>query len=122
MSVDLQQFGAEEFCYLTTRGRRTGKAHVIEIWFGLDGATLYMLAGGREGADWVKNIVHDPAVTVRIREQIFAGAGRVLPDDGAESVRARELVGPKYDEWQPGQPHTGWTWTALAVAVDLQTA
>jgi hypothetical protein len=26
----------EAFCYLTTTGRRTGRAHTIEIWFALD--------------------------------------------------------------------------------------
>lgn len=122
MAVDLAQFAAAEFCYLTTRGRRTGKAHEIEIWFALDGQTLYMLAGGRESADWVRNLANDPNVTVRIDGHIFGGVARVLPDQAAEAVRARELVGPKYNEWQPGQPHTGWTWTALPVAVDLVPA
>jgi hypothetical protein len=28
--------GAVQFCYLTTTGRRTGRAHTIEIWFGED--------------------------------------------------------------------------------------
>ena len=37
----------EQFCYLTTRGRISGRAHRIEIWFALDAATLYMLSGGR---------------------------------------------------------------------------
>ncbi len=38
----------EQYCYLTTTGRVTGRPHTIEIWFALDGGTLYMLAGGRE--------------------------------------------------------------------------
>jgi hypothetical protein len=50
----------EDFCYLTTTGRVTGRPHTIEIWFALDGATLYMLSGGREHSDWVKNLKRTP--------------------------------------------------------------
>ena len=30
----------EEFCYLTTTGRVSGKPREIEIWFGMKGDTL----------------------------------------------------------------------------------
>lgn len=40
--------GEQSFCYLTTIGRVSGEPREIEIWFGLDGDTLYMLSGGRE--------------------------------------------------------------------------
>ena len=119
MDVDLDAYAAERFCYLTTTGRISGKPHEIEIWFALDGSTLYMLAGGRHTADWVRNIEQQPAVRIRIRELLLQGTGRIVADESEEAIRARELVGPKYGEWQPGQPHTGWTWTALPVAVDL---
>ena len=122
MNVDLDEYAAEQFCYLTTTGRVSGKPHEIEIWFALAGRTLYMLAGGRHTADWVKNINHEPTVRVRIRDRLFQGTGRIVAEESEEAVRARELVGPKYDEWQPGQPQAGWTWTALPVAVDLNAA
>jgi deazaflavin-dependent oxidoreductase (nitroreductase family) len=122
MPEDLSAYASAEFCYLTTTGRVTGKRHEIEIWFALDGATLYMLAGGRASSDWVKNIQREPAVSVRIGERSFRGRGRVVDEASDEARRARELVGPKYDEWQPGQPLTGWTWESLPVAVDLETA
>ncbi len=116
---NLQLLAREEFCYLTTIGRVTGKPHEIEIWFALDGTTLYMLAGGRHTADWVKNIERSPAVKVRIADQAFDGHGRVVDEASDEAIRARTLVGSKYGEWQPGQPKRGWTWEALPVAVDL---
>jgi hypothetical protein len=52
MTADLDQLAAEDFCYLTTRGRVSGRPHTIEIWFAQSERTLYMLAGGREGSDW----------------------------------------------------------------------
>jgi len=115
---DLQSYASEEYCYLTTTGRVSGRKHEIEIWFASDGATLYMLAGNH-GSDWVRNIQKTPDVTVRIRDQVFAGRGRVVAAGTDEDTTARTLVGPKYREWQPGQPQRGWTWTALPVAVDL---
>lgn len=118
MPQDLSSLAHESFCYLTTIGRVTGKQHTIEIWFALDGATLYMLAGNHD-SDWIKNIRAAPAVRVRISDRVFEGRGRVLDPISDEATRARLLVGPKYGEWRPGQPKTGWTWTALPVAIEL---
>ncbi len=120
MLHELSSYAGEPFCYLTTIGRVTGQRHEIEIWFAVEGTTLYMLAGGRYTADWVKNIQRNPAVTVRIKDRTFAGHGRVVDEASTEAIRARTLVGPKYGEWQPGQLQWGWTWTALPVAVDVQ--
>ena len=118
MEEDLNSYAAEEYCYLTTTGRVSGRRHEIEIWFALDGSTVYMLAR-KHGSDWGRNIQKTPDVTVHIRARVFAGRGRVVPAGTEEDITARTLVGPKYREWQPGQPQRGWTWTALPVAVDL---
>lgn len=111
------QFAQEAYCYLTTIGRVTGRPHTIEIWFALDGRTLYMLSGGGDRSDWVKNIRRTPAVTVRLGNAWFAGNGRIV-DPGEEDARARQLVVGKY---QPGYGDdlSGWGRTALVVAVDL---
>jgi deazaflavin-dependent oxidoreductase (nitroreductase family) len=121
MSDDLSRLAHESFCYLTTTGRVTGKHHTIEIWFAARGRTLYMLAGNHD-SDWIKNIRAEPSVRVRIGERVFSGRGRVLDPGGDEATQARLLVGPKYGEWRPGQLQTGWTWTALPVAIDLDSA
>jgi len=122
MSDALRHYIDERFCYLTTTGRVTGTPHEIEIWFALSDTTLYMLAGNRYESDWVKNIQQQPQVRVRIRERIFVGHGRIVDETSDEAVQARELVGPKYNEWQPGQPKIGWTWEALPVAIDLDVS
>ncbi len=106
----------EDYCYLTTTGRITGRPHEVEIWFALEGHTLYMLSGGGVRADWVKNIRSNPEVTVRIGASTFEGRGRFV--DGAEDELARGLLFEKY------QPRTGgdltrWRGSALPVAVDL---
>ena len=55
------------FCYLTTTGRITGRPHRIEIWFALHEGGVYLLAGGRDDADWVRNLRASPDVHTRDR-------------------------------------------------------
>ena len=78
MAVDPRSLTDEDFCYLTTVGRVTGRTHEIEIWFALEGHTLYMLSGGRDRSDWVKNLRHNPEVTVRIGGERFEGRARLV--------------------------------------------
>ncbi len=102
---------------LTTRGRRTGLPRTIEIWFAARGSTIYLLAGGREAAHWVRNIVADPAVRVVIRGRSFAGRGRLVRDPVEDGI-ARDALVAKY---QPryGGDLTGWRAASLPVAIDL---
>jgi len=107
----------EDYCYVTATGRVTGKPHEIEIWFGMEGDTLYILAGGRETSDWVKNAKKTPAVTVRIGEQRFDGQARIVtaPD---EDALARRLLMEKYTGRYSGEL-SDWGRSALPVAVML---
>jgi deazaflavin-dependent oxidoreductase (nitroreductase family) len=114
------RFAEEEFCYLTTRGRVTGRPHRIEIWFALAGDTLYLLSGGRGRSDWVKNLRTTPEVTVELGRDAFAGRARIV-DNPDEDEGARGLVHDKYAR-RYGGDLTRWRRTALPVAVDLGTA
>ncbi|MDP9419821.1 MAG: nitroreductase family deazaflavin-dependent oxidoreductase [Actinomycetota bacterium] len=110
--------GAPAVCNLTTTGRRSGRAHTIEIWFARAGDTLYLLAGGREGADWVRNLIHQPAVVVELAERSHQARARVLSGGTEEDRTARRLLLEKYQE--PGSHDLdGWGERALAVAIDL---
>jgi deazaflavin-dependent oxidoreductase (nitroreductase family) len=115
MTAGLRALVHEQYCYLTTRGRVTGRPHEIEIWFALDGDTLYMLSDSH-GSDWVKNLRRTPRVTVRIAGERFEGSARVV-EDGEEDELARRLLVEKYEQ-EPGSL-SNWRRTALPVAVDL---
>jgi deazaflavin-dependent oxidoreductase (nitroreductase family) len=108
----------EAFCYVTTTGRVSGRPHEIEIWFGASGRTIYMLAGGRERSDWVKNIISDSRVTVRIGGQEFSGNGRAVDPSSPEDALARKLLLDKYSPTYAGDL-SEWGETALPVAVDV---
>jgi deazaflavin-dependent oxidoreductase (nitroreductase family) len=111
------QLAGEQYCYLTTTGRVTGRPHRIEIWFAIDEDTLFMLSGGGERSDWVKNLRRDPAVTVEIGGGRFEGRARVVTDLG-EDARARALVHDKYAPGYQGDL-ANWRRTSLPIAVDL---
>ena len=117
MPTDPQQFADDDFCYLTTTGRVTGRPHTIEIWFALEGHTLYMLAGGGDSSDWVKNLLRSRDVTVRIGDTTYAGLARIV-ERAEEDALARRIVVAKY---QPGygEDLSGWGRESLPVAVDL---
>ena len=78
-----------------------------------------MLAGGRERADWVRNLLADPATRVRVGEGSEVDArARVLDAGAAEDALARRLVLEKYQA--PGTTDLeSWGRSALAVAFDL---
>src|SRR5438093_11008589 len=91
-----------QFCYVATRGRVTGKPHEIEIWFARepDASTIYLLSGGRDRSDWVRNIRADGSVTVRIADETFDATARIVEPDAAEDALARRLLEEKYGHTQ----------------------
>lgn len=115
----LSQLAKEDYCYLTTTGRVTGNPHEIEIWFGLQNSALYLLSGdGR--SDWVKNLLKNASVSVRIVTHIFTGTARLVKEK-EEDTLARYLLAEKYQEWEEGKTLSEWARTALAVAIDLDS-
>jgi deazaflavin-dependent oxidoreductase (nitroreductase family) len=108
----------DDFCYLTTRGRVTGAPHEIEIWFARDASTLYLMSGGGDRSDWVRNLRAEPTVTVRVRDVSFAATARVVEPDTDEDARARALVTDKYQPRYDGSLD-GWRARSLPVALDV---
>src|ERR671912_1448794 len=113
--------GDHPFCYLTTIGRVSGRPHTIEIWFALQDRTLYLLSGGTDRSDWVRNLIRHPEVTVRLgRRDAPQLPGRARPvDPGSdEDELARRLVTGKYQPTYGGDL-SSWRDSSLPVAVDL---
>jgi deazaflavin-dependent oxidoreductase (nitroreductase family) len=116
----LDELSKEAYCYFTTKGRNSGNPHEIEIWFGVDGNTLHLLSGGRERSDWVKNLLKDPNVTVRIGKHTFGGTACIVNDE-KEDAMARAMLADKYSERNNDGSLSNWARTALAVRIDLET-
>jgi deazaflavin-dependent oxidoreductase (nitroreductase family) len=110
----------QDFCYLVTRGRATGRPHEIEIWFAASGDTLYLLSGGGDRSDWVRNLRAEPTVSLRVDDVVYPATARVV-EDPAESRRARDLVFAKYQPRYRGSLES-WRESALPVALDIADA
>jgi len=114
-----ERLADQDFAYLTTFGRRTGKAHTVEIWFGLDDGRVYMLSGGGDRADWVRNLRKTSHVRVRIGTRAVSATARVVRAGTKEDELARQLLDRKYQGWREGRRLSSWARNALPVAIEL---
>lgn len=119
----LSSLAKEEYCYLTTTGRVTRKLHEIEIWFGLNNKTLYLMSGDGK-SDWVKNLLKNPSVTVRITRHAFSGTARLVieDEDEQEQIVARNMLADKYNEREADGSLSEWAQTAVVVGIDLTSS
>jgi len=107
-----------DFCYVTTTGRTSGNPHRIEIWFAAaadDRDTIFLLAGGRQRSDWVRNLEAHPACTVEINGTRYDGTARMIEGTSEDGI-ARTLV---HDKYATGDDLVEWRGSALPVAIDL---
>jgi len=83
----------ERFVHLTTKGRRTGRPHTVELWFALSGGSVYLSHEG-ERTDWMKNLARESAVTVRIDGVTSWASARVA--EGAARELGKRALYEKY--------------------------
>ena len=76
----------QEYLYLTTRGRKTGRAHQIEIWFTRRGRRYYLVAEHGLRAHWVQNLLVEPRVRWRVGTANLGGRARVVRAETAPAL------------------------------------
>jgi deazaflavin-dependent oxidoreductase (nitroreductase family) len=76
-----------KYLYLTTIGRRSGLPRQIEIWFTRHAGRYYLVAEHGVKARWVRNLLAEPAVDVRVGRRSFRGRARLV-----DARSERELV------------------------------
>jgi deazaflavin-dependent oxidoreductase (nitroreductase family) len=113
-----ERLADNDFAYLTTTGRRTGKRHTIEIWFSVHDGCIYVLSGGGARADWVRNLRKTPRVRVRIGTQTTTATARVIRAGTKEDELARQLLDGKYQGWREGKRLSSWARNAVPVAIE----
>jgi deazaflavin-dependent oxidoreductase (nitroreductase family) len=92
--MDANKVAGEKFIYLTTRGRKTGNPHTVELWFAMAGEKIYL---SHEGAytDWMKNILNDSQVEFRVGKIKFKGNARIA-ESGEVFELGKHALYPKY--------------------------
>jgi len=73
----LSEVANEKYLYLTTRGRRTGRAHTVELWFAIAGGKIYLSHEGTY-TDWMKNIMKENRVDFKIGQVTAQGSARIV--------------------------------------------
>lgn len=73
----------EKYLYLSTTGHRSGKRHVIEIWYVEHEGCYYIVSEKGEAAHWVQNIRGDPAIRFRLGTDMNDGGAA---EDGVASI------------------------------------
>ena len=80
---------------LTTRGRKTGKAHRVVIWIASDGKRVYIRSGAGMKRDWPQNLVAAGSGELAIGGQRVQVKPRHV-DDPVEARRVSALYRDKY--------------------------
>ena len=94
-----------DFLYLTTTGRNSGLRREVEIWFVELEGRYYILAEHGLRTQWVKNILKQGSVRVRVGGREFGANARVLDEtlDSDAWKLAQRLSREKYN-WGDGLP------------------
>lgn len=112
----LRHVADETYAYLTTTGRTSGDPHRIEIWFAAHDGRIYLMSGGRDRSDWVKNLQADPRLKIEIAGETYSGFATIPADGSEQDQLARALLVQKY---QKGDELENWRTNSLALVVDL---
>ena len=116
----LTTYADDDCCDVTTSGRRSGRPHEIEIWFGVIDDAMYLISGNGPTADWYRNAVENPKVAVRLGGDTRTGFARDVTDPD-ERRRVGDLMGKKYP-WEGdssiGLTRQAWCYDVPVLAID----
>ncbi|HLB39808.1 MAG TPA: nitroreductase family deazaflavin-dependent oxidoreductase [Actinomycetota bacterium] len=106
-----------EFCYLTTVGRASGRAHRIEIWFVAHADGAYLLSNSPE-ADWYRNLEAEPRVVLEIAGESRETVARAVGSDDPAGPTVRPAMVAKYQARYPQEDLREWSETASVVRIE----
>ena len=75
------------FALLETTGRKTGRRRWTPVGNGLDGRVFWLVSEKGEGAGYVRNLLADPTVRVKVGRRWRTGRATPLPDDDGMARR-----------------------------------
>jgi deazaflavin-dependent oxidoreductase (nitroreductase family) len=82
--------GPRAFALLETTGRRSGLPRHTPVGNGLDGDMFWLVAAHGIQSDYVRNILADPAVRLKLGRRWRTGTAVPVPDDSPQA-RSRTL-------------------------------
>jgi deazaflavin-dependent oxidoreductase (nitroreductase family) len=87
--MDLRAVAKKKLVRLTTRGRKSGKPRTVEVWFVVaDSQSVYVQHASRGPAQWYRNLVQDPGVTLDFGDKPLPARAEPI----GEPERVREVL------------------------------
>jgi deazaflavin-dependent oxidoreductase (nitroreductase family) len=77
------------FALLETTGRRSGQRRLTPVGNGFDGEVFWLVSEHGRGGDYVKNLIANPNVGVKVGRRWYRGTAVVIDDDDAHARRRR---------------------------------
>jgi deazaflavin-dependent oxidoreductase (nitroreductase family) len=110
----LESVKNNNYIYLTTKGRKTGKPHTVQIWFALAEGKIYL---SHEGAytDWMKNLEKNEKVSARIASTRLDATAKIVK--GSARHRGMKALYEKY--YQPATEEVLEDWFELSTVIEL---
>ena len=75
---------------LLSADRATGMPHQVQLPFIYEDGVVYLLARGRDDADWYQNLEHDRGVVLRVGRRSFRGQASLFK--GNENQHAARQI------------------------------
>lgn len=95
VNTDLAKVASQKFIHLTTKGRKTGRPHMVELWFARSEDKVFLSHEGEE-TDWMKNIKENGEVSFEIGGKNFTGRAHHIDDQSAEAGQCKIALYEKY--------------------------
>ncbi|MGD0175423.1 MAG: nitroreductase/quinone reductase family protein [Candidatus Bathyarchaeia archaeon] len=92
---DLAKVRSQKFIHLTTKGRKTGRPHTVELWFALGEGKVYLSHEGSE-TDWMNNLKQNGQVSFDIGGKNFTGKAHYIKEATDEAWRCKVALYEKY--------------------------
>jgi len=92
---DLAKVRSQKFIHLTTKGRKTGRPHTVELWFAVGDGKVYLSHEGSE-TDWMKNLKQNGQVSFEIGGKNFTGKAHYVEEGTDEAWQCKVALYEKY--------------------------
>ena len=114
-SETFQNLGREKFAHLTTIGRKSGRTHVVELWFSIASGKIFLSHEG-DYTDWMRNIERNTHVGIRIAKLDIQADAKIVKDGESRELGKKSLYEKYYG---PAAKATIDDWFELSTIIEL---
>ena len=114
----LMKVRSQKFIHLTTKGRKTGRPHSVELWFAASDGKVFLSHEGKE-TDWMKNIKENGEVSFEIGGENFTGKSHYIDEDPDEARRCKVALYEKYYGKSTKEIIDDWFSLSTLVAIEI---